>query len=440
MNTLPSRSITEEPNLPPELRDEGGSRLARRAILVLTALFSAVLLWALIAPLEEVAVASGQLVPAASVSEVHHLEGGIVTDVLVAEGDRVQRGETLLALGPQRAGADLGQLRARAANLKMKRLRLTALIEEKDPDFQEFAARYPDLAEEQRSAHDEAAANARDRRREAALTIDRLTQQIANAREELQSLEQQISFQDKQVDIRRESFEKGYTSRHQLLQAQSALEETRQRRVAVRGRIDELINRREEARVKLRGLRTEQRSQWAEARAEVIANLSEVEETLGKHRDRVARLSVKSPVTGTVQSLNYKADGEVIKPGALVAEIVPEGDPLLAQVELSPRDIGHVHTGDPAELTLSNYDPNVVGILKGEVRSISPTTVEDRKGRFYYRVDIALAQDALGHDGHKFPLLPGMTLQAKIRTGEKTLARYMLKPVFSSLDTAFAER
>lgn len=130
----------------------------------------------------------------------------------------------------------------------------------------------------------------------------------------------------------------------------------------------------------------------------------------------------------------------MIKPGALVAEIVPEHGGLLAEVELQPRDIGHVRAGNEARLTLSNYDPGIVGPLKGEVLEISPTTVEDKEGRFFYRVRIRLARETLSARGREFPLLPGMTLQAQIKTGSKTLARYMLKPVFRSMETAFAER
>ena len=440
MPDLPSRSVVDQPNLPPELREEGRARLARRAVFIVALLISGLLIWAVFAPIEEVAVAPGQLVPAGSVSQVHHLEGGIIKKVLVSENQQVERGEKLVLLRPQIAGADLGRLQTRAANLKMKRIRLSALINGKKPDFGTLAKRYPDLAEEQQSAHDELASQAREQRRAVQLKVQRLRKQIKKARAEMRSLDKQMAIQQDQVTIRRKSFEKGYTSRHLMLQARSKLEETRQRHLALEGRVAEFVSRRAEARARLRGLRAEQRGKWAEQRSEVIAELSEVKETLGKHRDRVARLAVRSPVTGVVQSLEYKVTGEVIKPGALVAEVVPAEGQLLARVELQPRDIGHVRVGDEAEITLSNYDPNTVGVINGNVRNISPTTLEDKRGRHFYRVEIALERQTLGKRAHPLPMLPGMTLQAKIKTGAKTLARYMLKPVTRSVDTAFAER
>jgi membrane fusion protein, adhesin transport system len=439
-NNLRTRHGGSDISLPPELRSDARTHLARRAIYVVTFVFAAVLAWASFAPVEEVAVAKGQIVPADSVTEVQHLEGGLVEQVLVSEGDRVSAGQTLIDLRPEGAGSDLGQLEAREANLRMKRIRLSALIDDREPDFGALADQYPEMAQEHSSAYREAAAEARSERRQVELTIKRLSEQIENARTEAASMRRQMALQKDQTAIREESAEKGYTSRYMLLQSRASMEETRQRLSAVEGRIAEHINQREEARAKLTGLRAEQRSKWANARSETIAQLSEVRETLKKYRDRVARLAVTSPVDGLIQSLQYKIAGEVIKPGALVAEIVPEHGGLLAEVELQPSDIGHVRNGNEAEITLSNYDPNVVGILHGKVREISPTTVEDKEGRYFYRVRIALARESLGQDGERVPLLPGMTLQAKIRTGSKTLARYMLKPVLQSFDTAFAER
>lgn len=427
-------------SMPAELRDQAQSSLARRAIYVIIALLAAVMLWASFAPIEEAAVAQGQLVPADSLSEVSHLEGGIVKQVLVSEGDRVRQGQMLLALRPQMAGSDLSQLRARAAGLRLKQERLTALIEDRAPEFGTIGTQFPNIAEQQREAHNQSIAEAGEERERVRLTVERLSQQIENAKKEAESLRDQMEIQSDQTEIRRHSFERGYTSRHMLLQAQAAREETRQRLLAVEGRIAEATNQREEARAKLRVLQAQQRSGWAEQRADTNAELAEVQETLKKYEDRVARLAVDAPVDGIVQSLEYKVPGQVIKPGALVAEIVPEHGGLLAEVELQPRDIGHVRVGNEARLTLSNYDPGIVGPLKGEVLAISPTTEEDKEGRYFYRVRISLARETLNAGGREFPLLPGMTLQAQIKSGSKTLARYMLKPVFQSMDTAFAER
>jgi HlyD family secretion protein/adhesin transport system membrane fusion protein len=426
--------------LPSELRQDFSARLARRVTYIIAATAIGLGVWAAFAPIEEVALASGQLAPSDSIYQVHHLEGGIVEKALVKEGDSVETGQTLMILRPELATSDFGQLRARAAHLAMKRIRLTAQIEGKSPDFGPLGADYAAFVSEQRHAFEQATEQAAEETRQLELTIRRLSEQLESLGFEKTSLSQQLELYMEQAEIRRKSNEMGYTSRNLLLQTQASLEETRQRLHALNGRIAELQALLEEAQVKLRETEAERLRKWSEERADVSAQLHEVEESINKLRDRVYRLEVKAPASGVVQGLAYKHTGEVVKPGALIAQIVPNAGGLVAEVELQPRDIGHVKAGTRAELVLSNYDPNVVGVLRGSVEQISPSTVEDKEGRHFYRVRIALDRDHLTLDGRKTPLLAGITLQAKLRTGSKSLLRYMLKPVYQSLNSAFSER
>jgi HlyD family secretion protein/adhesin transport system membrane fusion protein len=195
-----------------------------------------------------------------------------------------------------------------------------------------------------------------------------------------------------------------------------------------------------EADTKLRETVAERLRKLSEERADVAAQLGETEETLIKLRDRVVRLDVVAPIGGQVHSLVYNVRGEVIKPGSLVAQVVPGEAGVVAEVELQPHDIGHVMVGNAAEVKLSNYDPNTVGIIRGEVQLISATTFETQEGKPYYKVRIALDHDHLNVNGRTLPISPGTTLSAQILTGSKTLLRYMLKPVYQSLDTVFSER
>jgi membrane fusion protein, adhesin transport system len=152
------------------------------------------------------------------------------------------------------------------------------------------------------------------------------------------------------------------------------------------------------------------------------------------------RLEVRAPVDGTVYTLASDVSGEVVKAGALVAQIVQGAGGIVAVVEVDPREAGHVHVGDEAEIRMSNYDPNVTGVVKGAVELISATTFQAKDGRPFYRVQIALDRDHVFAGRREFPILPGMTLQAQIKTGSKTLLRYMLKPIYQSLNAAFSER
>lgn len=427
-------------NLPVELRSESSGYLARRTIYIISGTILALIVWAAISPIEEVAVASGKIVPATSVSDVHHLEGGIVDEVLVKEGDRVRRGQVLVRLNPNQTGADLAQLDVRVANLSMKRERLTASLDGRELNFGPVAKRFPAIAEEHRQAFERDREQSLEEHRQLELAIGRLAEQLESARKEEVSLETQVKLQDEQAAIRRRSHARGYTSKTMMLQAEAMAEQARQRVLTARGRIAELTNMHQEAETKLREAVAERFRKLSEERSEVAAQLNEAEEALAKHRDRVVRLDVVTPIDGIVHSLVHRVAREVVKPGAVVAQIVPGEGSVVAEVELRPHDIGHVQVGNEAEVKLSNYDPNTVGILRGEVKVISATTFETKEGAPFYRVRIALERDYLDVQGQQLPISPGTTLSAQILTGSKTLLRYMLKPVYQSLDTVFSER
>lgn len=427
-------------NLPIELRGDAGGHLARRMIMIISATVLALIVWAAISPIEEVAVASGKVVPAAAISDINHLEGGIVDEVLVKEGDRVRQGQVLLRLNANQTGADLGQLEARAANLTMKRERLTSSMNNTPPDFGAYAARYPKTAAEHRQAFDLDQIQSKEEQQQLQLAVDRLAEQLISARGEEGSLIEQVRIQEEQAEIRNRSHARGYTSKTTVLQSQALAEQARQRLMTARGRIAEVATMHHEAETKLRQTAAERMRKLSEDRAEVAAQLFETEEALGKHRDRVVRLDVGSPIDGVVHSLVYRVKGEVVKPGSLLAQIVPSEATVVAEVELQPHDIGHVRVGNEAEVKLSNYDPNMIGIIRGEVEVISATTFETKEGKPYYKVRISLDRDHLNVAGQQLPISPGTTLSAQILTGSKTLLRYMLKPVYQSLDTVFTER
>lgn len=427
-------------NLPLEIRDESGFRSARSIIYIIVILLSALAIWGAFAPIAEVAMAPGQIVPVAPVSDVNHLEGGIIESVLVKPGDQVTEGQLIARLRPEQTAGDLSQLEARAAGLRLKSMRLAASLVERNPDFGTLGDRYPRLRDEQKLAFRQEAIQAREARQQLELAIERLGDQLATAENEAQSLGAQRELLAEQTTIRQMSHERGYTSLHTLLQARTGLEESKQRLIAANGRISELTRLREEARSKLKETTAERLRKLAEERADIGVQLAEAEESLEKYRDRVRRLDVKAPVAGIVQALGSDVSGEVVKPGGLVAQIIPETGGVVAEVELDPRDIGHVSPGYEAELRMTNYDPNVVGIMKGTVETISATTFETRDGRSFYRVRIALDRDSLLPASRDLPILPGMTLQAQILTGSKSLLRYMLKPIYQSFHSAFAER
>ncbi len=254
------------------------------------------------------------------------------------------------------------------------------------------------------------------------------------------NLETQVAILEEQESMRRGLLEKGLVSRIAFLESQRAVEQTRGELISTQGRVAEVTQAKLEAERSL--LETEARlvDEAKRDRARALGELEEVRNQISKAEDRVRRLAVRAPVRGLVKGLAVHSVGDVVKPGDPVLEIVPLDDELVAEVEVDPKDIGHVRIGDRAHVRVTTYDPARFGVLEGTVRNISASTFENERGEHFYHATIALDQNYVGNANAKHLVLPGMVVNAEIVTGSKSIVRYLLKPVFRSLDTAFSER
>ena len=172
----------------------------------------------------------------------------------------------------------------------------------------------------------------------------------------------------------------------------------------------------------------------------MTAELAEVEEALRDLRDRVERLEVRAPVRGVVNALAVHSVNAVIQPGQELLEIVPMADELVVEARVMPHDIGHVEEGQAADIRVSSYDFARFGAVLGVVRQLSASTYLDENLQPYYRAVIALDQDHVGDQPGVNRIIPGMTVEADIKTGSKTILDYLLRPVSRGLSSAFQER
>jgi len=165
-----------------------------------------------------------------------------------------------------------------------------------------------------------------------------------------------------------------------------------------------------------------------------------VQESIRKHVDRVERLTIRAPTRGRVQQVLQRSAGEVVRPGETIARIVPVDDALVAEVLVKPEDIAAVKLKDKADLKVTAYDFSKYGKIRGEVSFISPGTIESDDKRTYYKVQISFRQDRSDRFAKEWHLQPGMTVDAEIISGSKTLLQYLLKPIYRGIDVAFSER
>ncbi len=426
--------------LPAELEDGRIPNMLGKLTYMFSMLFVAALVWASFAEMRELAIGLGEITPSGHVQIIQHLEGGQVESIDVHEGQQIEAGEVLMRLSLVSAASDLNQLHVRAAHLRLQKEARSALIEDRAPEFMAAENKYPDLAAEQMQVYTSKRDQLLSERRASKARVLQRQAEFNAAKLEAESLARQIEINKEQLSIRSQLLKSGYTSRRAYLQAKVSLEDTMSRHFSISGRRDSVKEQLIEAKSKFKGSLAESLKLLNEERAQFSVELAELEQKISKHKDRVDRLAVKSPIRGIVQELVHKTPGEVVRPGDLVAKIVPINSQVVAEVRVDPKDIGHVKVGDQVEVKLSTFDPNVFGVVTGRIDVISATTFKNEEGNPYYKVVVALNQRYVGKGNRRRLIQPGMVAEANIITGSKSLIKYLLKPVYRSLDIGFSER
>lgn len=440
MITAASSKVPDWLTTPIEFEDMTKIRLRRNSMRILVALVAGLLVWSAVAPIRELSIAHGQLVPLYEVRSVQHLEGGIVDEILVTEGQLVDKGQPLMRLQPAGMESELATLRVRAHNLSLEKMRAEALLAHRDMDTRSLGDISADLIANHVQVH-------KLRLEQRTKEHEVLNARIAQKKAEIAGLESQIPMQHRLIEMQKERLEGrqkllaiGAMSKKQVLEVESLYE---QARIQLRESERKLAMAKEElpeAEVTLGEADAKARKLWSEELAKSSSELAEVQESIRKNADQVNRLVVRSPIRGRVQNMVQRSPGEVVPPGETILRIVPVGDDLVAEVQVIPEDIAEVTLGDRADIKVSAFDYSRYGKLKGEVTSISPTTFETDDHKFYYKALIRLDPKDSTAFAPYARLQPGMTVDADIISGSKSLLRYMLKPVFRGIDVAFTER
>lgn len=411
----------------------------RLALFTVCCLVVAFLVWASMVHIDEVAVATGQVLPAGDIQLVQHLEGGTVSEILVHDAQRVKKGQVLVKLDPTQPLADLRQAQGHLVDLELRAERLHAEVEGRAPDFSTIATGYPELeADERRIWASRVAAN-----RSAVEVVDT---QIAQRQAELSQLggqlsiaQQQLQLTTDQVNIRDQGVQAGVVAREVYI-------ETKRAQVTAEGEVDRIRQQIDvdrgavaEAEERKRNLAQTQVQDALGELGTVNDEMAQVKDGVAKLQDRVDRLDIRAPADGLVQDLRVHTVGEVIPAGFQVASVVPVGETLVAQVRISPSDIGHVRAGQPVKVKVASFEYTRYGMLAGTVTRLSPSTLTDEQGHPYYRGEVSIPQPYMGDNPDLNRLLPGMSVETDITTGDKTLMQYLLKPVFVSLSDSFHE-
>lgn len=396
------------------------------------ALLVVMVVWAAWAPVDKVVRAEGRIIPSTRPQLVQHLEGGIVRDIRVREGQSVKAGDILLSLSSSQASTDVQQGRNRVDVLKAQQARLKAEAEGAAAPV--FSVDVPDAQKDlERAAFRERGEKIRAEQSALRQQISQRQSELAEAQNRVKNLASEVEVAVKQLALMEGLYRKGAASQLEWLDAQGRL----QRLTTTQGDVSSSIPRLQAAIGEQTSRLNESTSRFrAEARAElaqISAEINRFELNITNDSDRLARIDVRAPLTGLVNKLNFNTLGGVVRPGEVVLEITPSEGPLAVEARVRPDDRASLRPGLPTRVLIGAYDYAVFGALEGEVVEISADTLDDEKGQRYYRVVIQTGQ-ARGALAEQV-ILPGMTARADIVAGQRSVLSYVLSPL-----TRFAQQ
>ena len=270
--------------------------------------------------------------------------------------------------------------------------------------------------------------------------IDQRRAQVAALAEQRGSLEKQLAILEEEAELQRALVDKGLVSRVGYLETERTLTRTRGELAAVIGEAAGATAAEREARDRLVELACNLRNEALKEMGEVTGELAQVREAMAKLEDRVRRLEIVAPARGIVKGLVATTIGGVLASGETVMDIVPFDDSLVAEVRISPRDVGHLRVGQAAQVKVSTYDVARFGSVDGRLKQVSASTFEEEQGDPYYKGIVELSQNNVGRNPAMNRILPGMVVDVAINTGSKSLLAYLLRPVYRGFDSAFHER
>ncbi|OGT46363.1 MAG: hypothetical protein A3F17_04285 [Gammaproteobacteria bacterium RIFCSPHIGHO2_12_FULL_41_15] len=413
-------------------------------MLILIACCLAFILWASFFQIEIASSASGTIVPMSKVNRVEHLEGGIIEKVMVHEGEKVKKGQSLIVLDATASASELSKLKHKVAEGQVDVARLTAeqegadivnyppdivknnldLITESDKLFNFRTTRYKNELMSKESA------------------VTQKQQLVSEVSERLKHEIEELKLISAQVDISEKLLKEGISNKFThlaLLREAKALQSKVAQDVEVLKKSNAELAEAQSGLSSFINLHDEEISKELQ---EKLRELKENELQLVKYADLFKRTIIRSPIDGVVRQIYSSTEGEVIRPGEALMDIVPSDDKLVVDAELAIPDIGYIQLGQTAKIRIASADAMRFDAIAGKVFFISPDAIkpEDQRAQPYYLVRVDPEAQYFKSGNVKYELYPGMKVSVDIITGHRSVMAYILDPVFGITQRALRER
>lgn len=407
-----------------------------KLIAICAATMLILLIWAGFAQVDEITRGQGKVIPSSQAQLVQPSEPSVIADILVRSGERVEQGQVLVRLDDSTDSSELGQLEAENARLSVRAQRL-----EGEAQGSAMGCAAGSVCAEEQRLQRARLATARSRETALGAAVEQRRRDLREAEATADSLEESVRLSQEQVGMLEPLAAQGIVPQTELLTARRELVDVRGRLSAARQAAARASASIREAQADLQASRLDFRQQALDERSEVETRIAVNEESIRGASARRDRNELRAPTTGIVNNLQVTTEGGFVGAGDTIMQIVPIGDRLLVEARISPRDIGFVAVGDPANVKVTAYDFATYGGLPGSVVEISADSIYDEVEReAYYRVLIETERSYVEKDGQQFAIVPGMITDVEIITGAKSILAYLLRPVTRALDNALSER
>ena len=419
----------------------GASRTSHLILFTTILFLISALAWASLANIDEITRGEGKVIPSGKIQVVQNLEGGILTELLVKEGETVERDQPLLRLDDIRFSSTYRETRTKYLALLARSARLKAEANNTALEIPEIITREdPSLGASEKALFESRASELTSNHRTLQQQQNQTQQELAELNARKRKLARSYSLLKQELAMSEPLAAEGAISEVEILRLKRSVNEMLGELEASRLAIPRLESANAEMKSKINDLEFSFRTKARSALSEVEAELSAVEETLRSQEDRVSRTLVRSPVRGTVKQVLVTTVGGVIQPGMDLVEIVPLEGGLLVEAHVRPADIAFLRPDQDAKVKLTAYDYAIYGGLPAKLEHISADTIVDESGESFFLIRVRTERDHLGTDKQPLKIIPGMTAMVDILTGEKTVLDYLLKPVLRARERALTER
>ena len=408
------------------------------AFLITITLF---IIWASIAKIDEIARGSGKVVPNGQNQIIQNLEGGIVSEILVKEGESVEKDQILIKISNEKSNSTV-------ASNELKALYLQAQIKRLESELKREVFTFENSDNEQlndflNNENELYLTNKKQLESKVSILKEQIKQkenESKDARQTIEHLRFSVNAISKEVEMTKPMVDRGIRSQVDFLNLQREQSDAKQKLQSVMLSIPKIESEILEINKKIDETYQMNDSQTREKLNETVSALKDLEANATASTDQVLRTIVKSPSNGIVQKLHINTIGGAIKPAQDLIEIVPTDYNLIVEVKILPKDIAFIYHGQKAIVKFSAYDFSIYGGLDGHVINISPDTITEKDDKTYYLVRIETEKNYIGEKDKSMKIIPGMVADVDIITGKKTILDYILKPILKTKQYTFTER